>query len=398
VVAAVDHESLGYNQRVEALVKLRFSLSQLLLGISLVAILFGFTQSEGCGNRYAMIETLSFSSDDTRLLATKLTARDAQTPLKFYKADVSRTISWFNASTGASQGIVHQDLRRGNCGPAFGLWWIGRKSAICQPSNDGVTMSAFGGGDVTIGVGTHAPKVVPLKHEAYNIAVSKTGRFMAASGFDQVTVVDTQREAAPMEIQTRDAPFLHASRLAFSNDETRLIVVGDTRMNIWDIPSAKRVGRAIQTDQADINSICAAPDDTIIVCSENWVRRYTFDGQIVATLGDSGAYQCCISGDGTTLAVGGLGRIKIYEVKSNALRKTIPFGIATALALSRDGRRCAAGGSDGVIIDRVILADTASGNRLWYANPPGRYQPPWTLPATFLVGWLYFAVRSLRAT
>ena len=124
----------------------RFSLSQLLMGTALIAILLILPQTEGCGTRYAMVETLSFSSDGTRILTTKLTARNSRTSGKFYKSNVARTVSWIDASTGASRGVVHQDFEPGNCGPAFGMWRVGRRSALCNPSNDQVAFSAFRGG------------------------------------------------------------------------------------------------------------------------------------------------------------------------------------------------------------------------------------------------------------
>ena len=68
-----------------------------------------------------MIEGLSFASGDSGILVTKLTGRDARTPLKFYKADIARTISWLDALTGDKQGILHQDFKPGNCGPALPL-------------------------------------------------------------------------------------------------------------------------------------------------------------------------------------------------------------------------------------------------------------------------------------
>lgn len=121
--------------------------SCVVMGIVLVAIVWLFTQAEGCGIRYTLIETLSFSSDDSRILVAKLSARNARTPWKLYKANVSRTLSWLDVPDGRRSEIIHQDFAPGNCGTVRRMWHLGRTSALCNPSNDQVAMSAFGGGD-----------------------------------------------------------------------------------------------------------------------------------------------------------------------------------------------------------------------------------------------------------
>jgi WD40 repeat protein len=216
----------------------RFTLSQLLMGVAFVAIVLGFTHTEGCGRRFSMIESLSFSSDDSAIAVAKLSARDAQTPWKLYIADVSRTISWLDAATGKSRGQIHQDFRPGNCGPAFALWRVGRTSALCNPSNDQVAMSAFGGGDITRNAGTSEPTVVSLQHPACNIAFSKSGRFLAASGGEQVTVLDTLSDTVVMRIQARDLPFLGASLMSFTNDDSPIALGGDSGVHIWEIATS----------------------------------------------------------------------------------------------------------------------------------------------------------------
>lgn len=84
----------------------RFTLTQLLMGIALVAILLLLTQSEGCGERYTIIECISFSSDGSRIAVSKLQARDARIPMKAYKADVSRTISLLSSNGGSAGTLV----------------------------------------------------------------------------------------------------------------------------------------------------------------------------------------------------------------------------------------------------------------------------------------------------
>src|SRR5262249_52120795 len=126
----------------------RFTATRFLMGAALVVILLGFIPAEGWGTRYQMIEGITFSSDNSRILVTKLAARDACVSGKFYKADVSRTISWLDAATGKDRGVILRDFKPGNCGPAFQLWRMGRTSAVCNPINDEVSVTTFGGGNV----------------------------------------------------------------------------------------------------------------------------------------------------------------------------------------------------------------------------------------------------------
>lgn len=252
----------------------RFTLSQLLMGVALIAIVLVFTQTEGCGTRYTMIETLSFTSDDSQIAVTKLSARDARTPFKFYKANVARTVSWLNVADGENRGLIHQDFKPGNSGPAFQLWHVGRTSVLCNPSNDHIAMSAFGGGDVTRNVDTNKPTVVSLQHPACNIAYSKSGRLLAASGMYELTVLNTEDDTVKMRVQANELPFLGASLMSFANDESQLIQVGDSGVHVWDIPTAAHRSTVIQGYEPWINAIAVTPDNNLIVCSNDWVRRY----------------------------------------------------------------------------------------------------------------------------
>jgi WD40 repeat protein len=336
-----------------------------------------------------MIETLSFSSDDSRIAVTKLNARDARIPGKIYKADVSRTVSWLDAATGASRGLIHQDFKPGKYGPAFHLWRVGRASAICNPSNDQIAISAFGGGEVIRNVDTAKPTVVSLMHPACNIAYSNSGRLLAASGRYQLTVLDTASDTVVMRVQTDDHPFLGASLMSFTTDDARIIVCGDRGVHVWDIATAKQRSTIIQGREPWIEFIAAAPNDNVVVGADGWVRRYDFDGNVVAALDNRGADVCAISSDGNRLAISGGDELTIHDLDSNKVLRSLSVPWVTALALSSSGDQLAVGDYDG----RVTLIDTRTGKRRWVSNPPGRYRCPWTLPGAFLVAWICVAWR-----
>ena len=372
-----------------------YTLSQLLMGTALVAILLGFTQTEGCGTRYMMIESLSFMPDGSRIVVTKLACRDARTPFKFYKANVSRTISWLDISEGNRHGIIDQDFKPGNCGPAFHLWRIGRTPTLPNPSTAHVTMSAFGGGDVTCGVDSEKPVIMPFQRPVSSIAYSPSGRFLAASGMDEVTVLDTRNETVATRVPTIDLPFLSASLMSFTTDDTRIVVADSSAVFVWDLAASRPVSTVFRGLEPRINAIAVAPDNTLIVCSDRWVRRYEFGGKVVATLCDNGGYLCSVSARGNRLAVCGEDQLTIYDLSSNSVLRSLWFPHATALALSAAGDQLAAGDYNG----GVALISTKTGVQRSCSNPPGRHRWPWTLPAVFLVGWLVcVALRLSRRT
>lgn len=370
----------------------RFASIQLPMGVALVGIVWFFTQTEGCGTRYKMIESLSFSHDDSAIAVSKLNARDARTPSKCYKANVSRTVSLLDVSTGNSRGPIHQDFEAGNCGPAFVVWRMGRTSVLFNPANDHLAMSAFGGGHVTRNVGTAETTVLPFEYPIYNIAYSKSGRFLAASGRDHVSVLDTQNDTAVMQVEASGDGFLDASLMAFSNDDRQIYVAGMLGVDAWDIATSTHHSTVFKVTEHSIQAIATAPDDTLVVCTDDWIRRYELTGQVVATLSDSETCVCSVGGNGNRLAVSTPGEVTIYDLRSDSIAHSLPFRGATAVALSSTGDQLAVGDFRG----RVTLIDTETGEHRWNSDPPGRYRFPWTVPAVFLFCWIYVAWRLSR--
>jgi len=364
------------------------------MGMALVAIVLVFTQSEGCGRRYAFIESISFSSDGSRIAVSKLNARDARTPGKGCKADISRTLSVLASSNGSLDRLLHQDFEPGNRGPAFGLWWVGRTSAVFNPMNDHVVAVDFDGGNLTQYDPDRRTKpiVTQLPNPATNISLSKSGRLIAVSSWDELSIYETTTGKSVMRVQGDDffLPFLGAALLAFSEDETRIVMASVAGIRVWEVASGTRSSTVVQGSEPGIRTIAIAPDDTVLVCSDAGVRRYDFSGNLVSTLADSkGCYAVCISKDGQNAALIDDGSVVVYGLESGAIVNSVRFNSATTLAFSPDGYALAVGDGDG----RVSLIDVRTGNCQWSSSPPGRYRCPWTLPACFLAVWGYIAWR-----
>jgi WD40 repeat protein len=370
----------------------RFTLFQLLLGIALLALLLAFTQAEGCGEHFAMIESLCFSAGDSRIAVTKLNARDAQAHFKIYKANVSRTISWLDASAGKRLGLIHQSFKSGNCGPAFELWRVGRTSALCSPANDQVAISDFGGGNLTRNVNTARPTVISLQHPALNIAFSRSGRFLAGSGHSGITVLDTENDTVVLHARSDGIPFLDASQMSFTNDESRVVLAGSSGVHVWDLAGGTQVSTLIHTSEPVISRIAVTREDHVVVCSNEWVRLYDLEGKLVDSVSEKGARLCSIARDDDRLAVSDGDGVTVFDLSTGRVVCLLECELVTSLALSSNGHQLADGDYNG----RVTLFETSTGTRRWSARPPGRYRMPWTLPGAILAVWFWIAWRLAR--
>jgi WD40 repeat protein len=346
-----------------------------------------------------MLECVSFSSDGSQIAVSRLDGRDARTPLKLYKADVSRVVSLLDVTNGECLRIIHQDFQTGNCGPAFHLWRVGRTSAVVNPGTDRVLVHAFGGGDLTQYAvrETSVPVVTALPNQARNVAVSRTGRFVAASGDYLVSILDSQASQVVKRIEAEDTPFLGASLLAFSHDETRLVVATSQGIHVWNTQGDAPPSTVIEGVEPWTNAISVAPDDTVLVCAEEGTRRYDFDGNLVSTYLDGECYAGHVSPDGRTAAVVRNEIVVILDLDTGSVIKRLNLGWAPSLAFSPDSKSLVVGLPHG----KVAMIDANSGKRIWSATPPGHYRWPWTLPALLLIVWCFVAwslVQSSGAT
>ena len=365
----------------------RFSLTQLLMGTALIAILLVLTQTEGCGRRYTLIETISFSSDGSRIVATRLTARNARTPMKHYKSNVARTISWLDSATGASLGVIHQDYKPGNSGPAFQHWCVGRTSVICNPTDNRVAFSAFGGGDVIYGADRPSPKTVTLTTPAANLAISNSGRYLAASGSYGLNLIDTSTFRPVLSAQISDLVFLGALLMDFNNEDTRLVTVGDSGVLVWDTATGTQNAAVPVDADSSVHAIAVMPDDSLVICSDSSVKRYDLTGTLLNTISTNVGDVCAASGKTDTLAVSDGDTVTLYNTSNAATKRTLPISGVMSLAFSPNDKHLATGSYRG----NVALYDLTTGNRLWSATPPGRHRWPWTIPVAVLCVWCWIA-------
>lgn len=377
----------------------RTVMSQFLMVTSFVAIVFVLLQSEGCGSPRAMIDGLSFTSDDARIATTKVTYRIEHGQMRSLVADVGRTVSWLNAVDGTNLGIIYQDYRPGVRGLGIrlrGLLLPFRQPAqtcvVCNPINDHVALTSDDGREVIVNVDTEEPTRLSVPHEATNLAFSKSGQLLAVSGPNNITLINTEDGTMKSCIRADGSAFIDACLMSFSHDETRLAHAGMFGAYVSSVASGKLLTTVLDTGdrfEPGINAIAVAPDDTLVVCSENWVRRYGFVGQRFSAIAENGASFCAVTRDGSKIAIASSTEFKVYDLNSNEIVGSLSAGGISALAISSKGEQIAVGDSVG----RVYLFDVATGKREWIADPPGRYRWSRILPMILLAVWGYFVWR-----
>ena len=342
-----------------------------------------------------MIECLSFSSDGSRILVTKLNARDADFPREGYFSDISRTISWVNSKTGNFNGIIRQDFAPGYQGFGWQYWDISRTSAVSNPLNDDVIVINFGSEGLTRYVKSEAGLASQVKNVPYfvdSLALSGSGRRLATFGDHYLTVLDTKND----EIQLHDSlgdPFHPDSppSIAFNADETRVVSEGYSGLHVFDLATGNQLTRMLVG--VEVESFAILPDDTMIVCANSTTKRYDLSGHILELLSASSSYSCSLSPDGKLLATESRGEVRLLDLSTNAKTMEIEVGaFITAITFSPDGQTLAVGDYDG----KLTLIDVKTGNTLWTTSPPGRERWPWTYALGFLMLWCLVAVILAR--
>ncbi len=398
-----------------------------MMGAALAPILWMLLHAEGCGRQYEFVESVSFSPDGSRILVTNLTAKDANASGKIYKANVARTISLIDVTTRRTER-VHEDFRPGNCGPALHLFRPRRMTAAYNSADDSIVIQEFGGGAIELHPTdrSSAVQTVNLNHDSLNIALSKSGNLLAASYTPDLSVWDTMRKRLRFHVRERGVHDIRASVVAFSPDESLLATLDEYYVQVdgsplpltgaWAARTVSRVNvrdtkngsNTVTFDVADYDrayDIDFFPDNTLLICSDKWVRRYDLSGNVLQTVADAQDVRVgSVSDDGRFVAVAVLDEAKTRSVRIFDLCErtelTIPRqGNTWALAFSPDGRDIVHAGSGGIVTSTQV----SSGKQNWSIQAPGRRRGSPLIPAVALVLWCLVALavmhrRSVKRT
>lgn len=182
---------------------------------------------------------------------------------------------------------------------------------------------------------------------------------------------------------TPEMPFLGAPLIAVSPDASATVTAGYSGVVIWDGAAA---GTLLVPDEENthIKAVAFSRDDEVLVADRFSLRFVDLVGRIrnENVPGDD-ILGVRLSPDGNSIVVVFREQAEILDRKTFKRLCTLQGEYVRAAAFSPDSKFIA-----GATKGKVGIWDARSGDLLRTARPPGRYRPPWTLPATALVVWL----------
>jgi WD40 repeat protein len=369
----------------------RFSMTQMLMGVGLIAIVLSLFRSEGCGRREMVIESVSFSPDGARLLVSRMDSRRTGVVDNQYVSNQARTISVLDAASGDATIILRQDVRLRGREPPLGQWNSGRASAYFSVSAASIIVHDLSNNAIYIypedGRGPHR-LLSGADQPVLSSVVSRSAPLLAVIDRGGLTIVDLAIDSRIRRIPANSMAYFGAIG-AFSWDDAKIVTAGDSRVNVWDVASGRLFSEfAPEGSRQGENEVALLPDDTLLVASGRGLWRYDLSGNAldVPRLSDS-CYGLSVSRNGARLASLRAAAVDVFDIATWSLLCVQKVTGASSTALSPDGERLAVGDLGG----RVTLVDAASGRQLWSVSAPGWGRPNWTTPALLLIAWVIAA-------
>lgn len=369
----------------------QFSLTQLLMGIWLAAILLSLVRSEGCGRRHSMVGCVAFSPDGSRLAVVEYAAREANLSMKFNLTDVSRTISLLDAATGSAEQIVEQVARRGNQGPASNLYSSARTPIAFGPGGNTLLVQEFGGGEVRLydcRSRTWRRPFAGTGQQSVNLCASADGSLLATAYWNGVvTLWDVRSGKKLHEIPARDAPSVGCPQAAFSADGKTIAAWGPRGVHLWNTAdgSPQRVFESVEEPDS-LDSMSFSPAQPLLAIGTRGELHLadpaTGDRRRVPR--GVAAFALAFSPDGKTLAAADHARITFTDVATGESLGEIRVDAGiTSLAYSPQGDVLAVGDREG----GLTFWDPETRHEVRKLEVPGRVRLPWTLPVATLTLW-----------
>jgi WD40 repeat protein len=381
----------------------RFTISQMMMGFVLAALLISLFLADGCGKRYSRIECISFSPDGSKLVVSRLNARDAREFGKSYSADLARTITVISADTGKTIKNVHQDFRPGNMGPAIALWnHISERTTVIFANNGEVIAHRFGGGELSvypIATTGGSRTLDKLDRQFEHLHRSPDGKYIVALEFDSISIIDvrTYEQVAFYKYKFEDS--LHDPRCSFDPDSKQLCVFGWNRIDVFDLNSNLTLEKSFScpTPEDDLNvfrDVTFANKNSMFIAGlDGGLVEYDESGKTKRTLKSDQMLRLCeLSSDHTRIATGGNRKLVVHETSTGKELLSRGFGWNSALAFRPDSYDLVVGDGDGTI----TLIDTSTSKEKWSITAPGRYRLPWTVPAGLVALWCVVAYRMWK--
>lgn len=379
---------------------IRFTLSQLLMGMALIGLVLALFLSDGCGTHYDRISYIEYTADGSTLAVARHDGRDANVSFKFYLRNVSRTVSLLDVASQQYLGVIEQQLLPGDRGPAFEEFhYAGPSFAFLN--NETVVIAEFGGGEVSnytiTDSGTRATRTA--MQPALVVAVNEKRTVLATAWGEEVRLWDIESTRLLDRFQATDMPFMGAPRIAIAPDDAHFATAGYSGITIRSISPSFRTGPSKLvplTDDEDFHSLAFTKDGkSIFAATSSRLCFYNLQGSLTHQhSSDEQIRNACLSHDNRLIAVATQNRVAILQRKDFAHVIDLEGSdYVRALTFAPDSQSIA-----GVSRGSVGIWDIRTGNLLYKAKPAGRYRPPWTIPLLGFIAWalVYWRVMARR--
>ncbi len=365
----------------------QFTITQLLMVTWLIAIFMAMATWEGCGTWYQKVSDLAFSPDGKHLVVVHYVARDANVPFKVCLADISRTISILDVTSGRTERVIEQVKRPGDAGAAFQLYEFVQKNVAYGPGGKVLLVQGLGGGmvrnyDLGSGQWQGTLKVFAAEPPLF-FAVSPDGNHGAAS--TMTGLISWDLSAGQAKILDNTAPsggyWGGPPLIAISPDGGLIAVAATAAVDLRSgVDGAFVTPPQGPTSGAGIRAIAFSPDGRLLAVGGGGLSVYDMKTLRPRPINiREEVWKIAFSPDSKTLAANDGAGADLFDVASGHwIDRLECAGRVTSLEYSPKGALLAIGDSAG----RVSVWNPVTGDLVWTVRAPG---PPGA-------SWVHFAV------
>lgn len=371
-------------------VRIRFGLRELLMATALVAILMLLPSVGGCGEQGQVVCDLSFSPDGKSLAVGMYNWRDAQVPLKGYKADVCRTIEIIQIDDPSDRLLVEQEMRLGNQGPCFlphtMLQFQWQSACLAVLDWDGHDVRLF---DINDQIFTRSVPVDVRSAWPFDAQFSYDGSRIVGGGIRvQVFELSSGKAILTRPLQSP------VPQMSLSTRGDRLLEVANG-VELWDVDQNVRLGdfeppKAFHNHQDCVGARLSPNSKMACVATDSAVWTSSIDeGTRPQVLIDDtrDSLHCTdieFSTDSRSLALATFDCVRVFRLNDgNWTSSVISNKPASAVVFSPDGTLLACGGYD----SRIEVRDVRSGDLVKAFKIVGKSRLAWPWMILLLVAW-----------
>ncbi len=400
----------------------RFTVTDLIMGTSLITILLVLSHSDVGGKPFVRVQTISFSPDGQRIVFSSLDGVTLTNGISSLFRDVTQSIGLIDCEQGNQVRIIHSDsltVRPSKRNPALVYMplpsfrlppavFLGNHLVCAIAPPTGIIRLYPLDGDLGSSVN------FSLENTAAGLSVSSSGKLLAITTEYGLRIVDVATATRIMRTRVHFSQLPTGSQVAFSADESlALVSYRYPSIVILDLATKKKSLLKLKNNffQKSLSTIPAAKtrelnklhgvsfvgNELLFTCSYFGVQLYDLSGNLVSTISDSQQIAVgCVSANGATAAWVESGRLVTYDLARQTVIRESPLNSATCLALSPDGTLLAAGIVNVSGNPRVSVIDVRTGKTRFIAAVPTHRRISWLMAAGMLIVWilLYWRRRS----